>query len=248
MGKNINSVNNDSSNKAGKADENKFELNDTVLSKEILCKSRVIDLNGTSFKITDGDKVNLYRCALADFKKINSGKFLDGKAYVKDIMHFKSKALAYPRAWPIPVSAKKIRITSKFGAKRSQGGNRFWHTGIDFGALRKTPISATGNAVVKYAGWRGHYGRIVILEHKNGFETRYAHCGKIFVKKGQVVSVGDIIAEVGNSGRSTGPHLHYEIRLNGKPLNPARFIKGINEGRRQIDGRILKIRVRKKRK
>ena len=83
----------------------------------------------------------------------------------------------------------------------------------------------TADGTVITAGWNGGYGRMVEVQHANGFTTRYAHLSKILVSEGQKLSAGDIVGNVGSSGRSTGPHLHYEVRRNGDALNPARFIK-----------------------
>ena len=75
------------------------------------------------------------------------------------------------------------------------------------------------------AGWNGGYGRMVEVQHAGGFTTRYGHLSKILVKEGQKLSAGDVVGKVGSSGRSTGPHLHYEVRRNGDALNPVRFLK-----------------------
>jgi murein DD-endopeptidase MepM/ murein hydrolase activator NlpD len=84
-------------------------------------------------------------------------------------------------------------------------------------------VTAPGTVVS--AGWNGGYGRMVEVEHADGFTTRYGHLSKILVKKGQQLSAGDIVGKVGSTGRSTGPHLHYEVRRNGEALNPSRFLK-----------------------
>ncbi len=75
------------------------------------------------------------------------------------------------------------------------------------------------------SGWNGGYGRMVEIDHGNGLTTRYAHMSKLRVKKGQTVETGDVVGEVGSSGRSTGPHLHYEVRRNGDAIDPLRFLK-----------------------
>jgi murein DD-endopeptidase MepM/ murein hydrolase activator NlpD len=84
-------------------------------------------------------------------------------------------------------------------------------------------VTAPGKVV--RAGWAGGYGRMVEVDHGNGFSTRYGHLSKILAKVGQTVAAGDEIGETGSSGRSTGPHLHYEVRHNGEPVNPLRFLK-----------------------
>ena len=100
---------------------------------------------------------------------------------------------------------------------------RKFHQGMDFSAPIGTDVFATGNAKVEFAGWRQGYGNTVILDHGYGYKTLYAHLYKVLVRKGQKVRRSDIIALVGNTGKSTGPHLHYEVRLNGKPVDPRNY-------------------------
>ncbi|MDV4145588.1 MULTISPECIES: M23 family metallopeptidase [Shimia] len=119
----------------------------------------------------------------------------------------------------IPVKSA-YRFTSGFGMRWGR-----MHKGSDFAAKHGTPIYATADGVVVHADWLSGYGRLVKIKHDFGIETRYAHLSKFRVKKGQRVSRGDHIGDMGNSGRSTGTHLHYEIRLNGRAVNPMNFIK-----------------------
>ena len=119
----------------------------------------------------------------------------------------------------LPVKSA-FRYTSGFGLRWGR-----MHTGTDFAASYGTPIYATADGVVTFAGWLSGYGRLVKIQHAFGIETRYAHQAKIRVKVGQRVSRGERIGDMGNSGRSTGSHLHYEIRINGKAKNPMTFIK-----------------------
>jgi murein DD-endopeptidase MepM/ murein hydrolase activator NlpD len=116
------------------------------------------------------------------------------------------------------------RITSGFGMRRHPllGYNKL-HTGVDFGASRGTPIKAAGDGVVVHAGWRGAYGRAVIIKHGKTYSTLYAHMSKTArLNVGQKVRQGQVIGYVGTTGRSTGPHLHYEVRKNDRPVNPRR--------------------------
>ncbi|MFY0660941.1 MAG: peptidoglycan DD-metalloendopeptidase family protein [Shimia sp.] len=113
-----------------------------------------------------------------------------------------------------------FRYTSGFGMRWGR-----MHKGTDFAARYGTPIYATADGVVTHAGWLSGYGRLVKIKHDHGIETRYAHQAKIRVKVGQRVSRGDHIGDMGNSGRSTGTHLHYEVRVNGRAVNPMTFIK-----------------------
>ena len=126
-----------------------------------------------------------------------------------------------PFALPLKSS---FRFTSGFG---SRGGRM--HEGTDFAAGYGTPIYATADGVVTHAGWLAGYGRLVKIKHEFGIETRYAHQSQIRVKVGQRVSRGDRIGDMGNSGRSTGTHLHYEVRVGGKPVNPMTYIKAAKD-------------------
>ena len=116
------------------------------------------------------------------------------------------------------------RITSYFGYRRDPFTSRHsGHSGVDFAAYYGAPIVAASNGTVTFTGWQGAYGRLVIVRHSNGYYTRYGHCSKILVRRGQAVSQGQTIALVGSTGRSTGPHVHYEIRQNQRAFNPLRF-------------------------
>ena len=129
----------------------------------------------------------------------------------------------------LPISSPLIvsrRFTSPFGIRRDPiNGRVSRHHGIDFAAAWRSPITATGDGVIKFAGSRSGFGRTVEIDHGNGFMTRYAHLNRISVKSGQKVKLHDKVGELGSSGRSTGPHVHYEILFKGKPLNPQRFIE-----------------------
>ncbi len=117
------------------------------------------------------------------------------------------------------------RITSKFGYRKDPFNGRLaFHSGLDLKAKPKQPVFATANGRVKFAGWSGGYGKLVIIKHKYGYETYYGHLYKIRVKKGQWVKAGTVIGYAGSTGRSTGVHLHYEIRRYGKLLNPLRYL------------------------
>ena len=100
---------------------------------------------------------------------------------------------------------------------------RRFHEGMDFSAAIGTPVFATGDGKVIASGYQQGYGNTVEIDHGYGYKTVYAHLHKIKVKKGATVSRGDEIGEVGNTGKSTGPHLHYEVRLKGKPMNPVNY-------------------------
>ena len=124
-----------------------------------------------------------------------------------------------------PVMNKDLtRVASGYGMRIDPVYHvRKFHQGMDFTAPTGTEVFATGNAKVKFSGWKQGYGNTVILDHGFGYETLYAHLYKSLVRKGQKVRRSDIIALVGNTGKSTGPHLHYEVRLNGRPVDPRNY-------------------------
>lgn len=124
-----------------------------------------------------------------------------------------------------PVHAS-VRFTSGYGYRRDpKTGGRRMHNGVDFAGPHGTDIFSTADGVVTHAGWQSGFGRLVEIQHAFGIKTRYAHNTRIRVKVGQRVSRGDHIADMGSTGRSTGTHLHYEIRVNGRPVNPMIYIK-----------------------
>ncbi|UCD56904.1 MAG: M23 family metallopeptidase [Candidatus Hydrogenedentota bacterium] len=124
-----------------------------------------------------------------------------------------------------PVASQDAWISSGFGYRKDPiSGQRRFHEGSDIVAPRGTPVMAPAEGIVTFAGWREGLGRTIVIEHGYGYTTIYGHNGKLFVKKGDLVKRGDVIANVGSSGRSTGPHLHYEIRLNGRLVNPYRYL------------------------
>ena len=113
-----------------------------------------------------------------------------------------------------------FRYTSNFGARWGRK-----HEGIDMAAPVGTPVYATGDGTVIFAGWQRGYGNVIKIQHELGTETRYGHLSKLHVRAGQQVSRGARIGDMGNTGRSTGPHLHYEVRVNGRAVDPLSFIK-----------------------
>lgn len=119
----------------------------------------------------------------------------------------------------MPVTSA-FRYTSGFGPRWGR-----MHYGTDLAASYGTPIYATADGVVTHAGWSNGYGRLIKIQHSFGIETRYGHLSKLRVKVGDRVSRGDRIGDMGNSGRSTGTHLHYEVRVGSKPINPMTYIK-----------------------
>lgn len=131
---------------------------------------------------------------------------------------------------PLSRPVRAARFTSGFGSRRDPiTGRSSRHDGIDFAAPVGTPIYATADGVVTFSGWQRGYGKVLKIRHAFGFETVYAHNSKLLVKVGDTVSRGDHVTAMGSTGRSTGSHLHYEIRINGNPVNPAKFIEAARD-------------------
>jgi murein DD-endopeptidase MepM/ murein hydrolase activator NlpD len=129
-----------------------------------------------------------------------------------------------PMGWPVSGP-----ITSRFGVRSSpfagEGGSPEMHTGIDIAARTGTPVTATGGGTVQIAGNNGGYGLLVVINHGQGITSWYGHNSRLLVSPGQRVNAGDTIAEVGSTGRSTGPHVHYEVRVHGVPEDPLPYMQ-----------------------
>lgn len=122
----------------------------------------------------------------------------------------------------VPVVAKR---TSGFGWRHHPIlKKQKFHNGLDMGAPTGTPIVAAGDGVVEFAGWNSGYGNLVRIDHGKGLSTRYGHQSKLFVVAGQRVRAGQKIGLVGSTGMSTGPHLHFEVRENGVPVHPGKYL------------------------
>ena len=119
----------------------------------------------------------------------------------------------------IPVNGT---VTSRFGTVSSVRSSS--HTGLDISTSRGTGIRPIANGTVVFASYKGSYGNLVIIDHGNGVQSYYAHCNALYVSNGQAVDTNSVIAAVGSTGNSTGPHLHLEIRINGVPVNPQSYI------------------------
>ncbi len=130
---------------------------------------------------------------------------------------------ALPNAWPI----KGARVTSRFGWRRNPFTHRGseYHRGMDLAAANRTPVRAAGAGVVTFAGYKSAWGNVVIISHGHGYVSQYAHNSRILVRKGERVTRGKIIARVGQSGRATGPHLHFGVSKDGKWIDPLTTLK-----------------------
>jgi murein DD-endopeptidase MepM/ murein hydrolase activator NlpD len=120
----------------------------------------------------------------------------------------------------------EIDLSSGFGVRPDPFlGRPAMHSGLDFRSESGDPVRATANGTVESAGWSGGYGNMIEVDHGNGFATRYGHLSKIEVKVGQQIKIGQVIGRVGSTGRSTGPHLHYETRIDGDAVDPQKFLR-----------------------
>lgn len=143
---------------------------------------------------------------------------------IKDFLkEQKDVYMATPKGWPV-----MGRITSDFGERQNpkHGGLEF-HSALDISASAGSPIKATADGIVSFSGWSAGNGNLVVVEHGFGYSTFYAHNSSNAVSVGQRVKRGSVIAYIGSTGNSTGPHVHYEVWQHGKPVNPIAFIKSI---------------------
>jgi murein DD-endopeptidase MepM/ murein hydrolase activator NlpD len=125
-----------------------------------------------------------------------------------------------PSVWPV-----NGRLMGGYGVRSDPfSGEGAMHTGVDISAAQGTPVHATADGIVVHSGWNGGYGRCVIIDHGNNYQTWYAHLSRLDVIEGQEIRQGETLGAVGTSGRSTGAHLHYEVRMGSTPVNPYRFL------------------------
>ncbi len=184
------------------------------------------DTDGTYVTVRRGDTIDAickkYSVDMTDLVNSNPGVdvdklmvglrlFVPGSGALEQLFRF---------AWPV-----HGRISSRYGYRNHPiYRRRMMHTGLDIAARSGTPIRAALGGRVKFVGWKGGYGRTVILEHPNGYETLYGHCSKITCSNGQTVKRGDQIAKVGTTGVSNGPHVHFEVKKDGKRVNPEKVL------------------------
>ena len=126
----------------------------------------------------------------------------------------------------LPVAG--AHLGSSFGNRDDPfTGRRAFHAGLDFSAGQGTAIRAAAGGTVMFAGFKPDFGWVVEIEHGNGLTTRYAHASRLRIRAGALVTPGDLIAEVGSTGRSTGAHLHFEVLRNGEAIDPRRYLAGL---------------------
>ena len=166
---------------------------------------------------------------LDEFTANSGGPFDSDEAEADDaemerqlkVIQSTSTAASLPTIW-----AHMGKINNEFGFRRNPFGGRTYefHAGMDIDGERGDMVVAPASGTVTEAGWKGGYGQMIEIDHGNGLKTRYGHLSKIEVSAGDSLTRGQLIAFVGSTGRSTGPHLHYELRLNDRPINPRRFL------------------------
>lgn len=147
---------------------------------------------------------------------------IDLVALAENLAIIQSASEAMPQVWPVENGV----VTSGFGMRRNPFGRDRWkfHTGIDIGVEYGAPIVSTGGGVVVFSDWDEGHGRTVEIDHGSGIATRYCHASQLLVGPGDEVLAGDMIALVGSSGMSTGPHLHYEILIDGEKVDPRLYL------------------------
>jgi murein DD-endopeptidase MepM/ murein hydrolase activator NlpD len=200
-----------------------------VIKKQILGKEKLPKLKKKDKLDSKGGPFNGQKVSRNEIQK-TLGILMEGMG-IREEIYNKMEALllkqsvlkeTLPTSYPVNVGY----TSSSYGWRMDPIlGRRALHEGIDFSAAEGESIYATAGGIVIKAGKSGAYGNLVTINHGGGLQTRYAHISKILVKKGDIVKKEDLIAYVGNTGRSTGPHLHYEIRLNKKSLDPKQYLK-----------------------
>lgn len=155
-----------------------------------------------------------------------STQLLSQRQLIDSSVEVVKKQVSFLNAMP-SIKPVNTRITDTYGNRSNPFTNRGseFHKGIDFAGDTGTSIKATGDGVVTFAGWQSGYGKVLIISHGYGITTLYGHNSKLLVEKGDKVKKGQIVSKMGSTGRSTGSHLHYEVRVNGKIVNPAKYFK-----------------------
>jgi murein DD-endopeptidase MepM/ murein hydrolase activator NlpD len=223
---------------ADRADRLFVSINQSLKAIETEQLTRVATLADNAYKNADAITQALQAAGLpvdSEFGKtdvggplipLDSSMIFDSKVKELDealdtLDHLKKEARKLPLANPAPGRS----VTSPFGVRTDPIlGTAALHSGMDFRAPIGMPAKVTAPGVVVKASWNGGYGRMVEVDHGNGFATRYGHLSEIDVAVGQKLVAGDVIGKTGSSGRSTGPHLHYEVRHNGEAVDPLRFL------------------------
>lgn len=208
-------------------EEEKAYVSNFAQAEEIVTKLKEKDSNNI-------DKISILELYDTELKEFAEVEVTVAALYQQKVVEVKKSVTTAKVNTSTTISNKKVAlsvnlirpisgtITSRFGAVSSIRSGK--HTGLDIAASTGTKIKACAGGTVTYSGYKGSYGYMVVINHGNGVETYYAHCSKLYVSAGQQVNQGDVIAAVGNTGNSTGPHLHLEIRVNGVAYNPQNYL------------------------
>jgi murein DD-endopeptidase MepM/ murein hydrolase activator NlpD len=175
-------------------------------------------LEGPSDISAEGKLVPTFAESLEDYNFLRSASTLSLQSRYAQRM----RTVSTPSLWPV-----EGRLMGAFGRRSDpfSGEGTEFHTGVDISAPPGTPVRATADGIVVSAGWSGGYGRLVVIDHGGGTQTYYAHLSRFYVQTGQEVRGGELVGAVGATGRVTAPHLHYEVRIGGAPVNPYRYLK-----------------------
>ena len=193
-------------------------------AQEIVNSLQEQNSKGFSFTIAEKVTENPEEISTNDVEvaKTNVSNVLSDKTEQKIKEEEAARGLANVNGIKIAVLPVTGTISSRYGVTSRIRVST--HTGLDIAATTGTPIKAVSDGTVISAGWAGSYGYLVKVSHGNGVETWYGHTSKMYVSAGESVKAGDVIAAVGSTGNSTGPHLHFEIRINGETVNPQNYI------------------------
>ena len=211
---------------------NNLENNQIIVGQKLLVKGKVAEAPGSDtgyYIVKNGDtlysisrRYGISLLELRNINKLNGNSINAGQNLLVNSngISMKSHSELKKYRWPITWRG----ITSPYGYRYHPVLKRKrLHSGVDLRASMNTPVYSAYSGKVTYAGWMRGYGKIIIIQHPHGYSTRYAHLNKILVKKGASINRRKLIGKSGNTGISTGPHLHYEIRYKGEPLNPIEY-------------------------
>jgi murein DD-endopeptidase MepM/ murein hydrolase activator NlpD len=175
-------------------------------------------LEGPSDISAEGKLVPSFAESLEDYN------FLQGASLIALQSRYaqRMRMVSTPSIWPV-----NGRLMGAFGRRTDpfSGEGTEFHTGVDISSPAGTPVLATADGIVVESGWNGGYGRLVVIDHGGGTQTYYAHLSHAYVQTGQEVRRGELVGAVGSTGRVTAPHLHYEVRIGGAPVNPYHYLK-----------------------
>ena len=199
-------------------EKNSANIDNITISEKYDTELKVMDNvdDAVSTLYSEPEKVETPKVTVASTKNTSRRK---STGTVNTAMTISGTKVALGISLSKPVSGI---ISSRFGVRSSIRSSA--HTGLDIATSTGTPVKAAAAGTVTFAGWKGSYGNLMVITHSNGVQTYYGHCSKLYLSAGATVSQGQTIAAVGSTGNSTGPHLHFEIRVNGIAYNPQNYL------------------------